>query len=654
MASPAGTTRGPGDGWILVEAEVHREQDNSPDEAEDSDAEAGGCDLVDFIDDTEQAEDAGEAQALYQAQCTQENDAGLQALKRKYLKSPQASPVGHVLEQAAVNELSPRLHAITLGQQSQKAKRRLFEQQHQDSGYGDSLQEVEAQAAEETLEQVEGDAQGGTPGGTDTAGTEAAGSHDGVGGAARQASGGGCAQRQDGVVALLHSSNQRATLLGKFKECYGVGFMELVRPFKSDKTCCGDWVVAAFGVPPAVAEGVKTTIQPLCTYAHVTVLLHRWGCAVQLLLSFKAAKNRGTVRKAMETLLTVPGTQMLIEPPRLRSTPAALYWYRASLSSGTDVYGEAPDWLKRQTMVSHSLEEASFSLSEMVQWAYDNGHTEDSTIAYEYACIADVCGNAAAFLNSNCQAKYVKDCGTMVRHYRRAEMSRMTMAEWIDHRCAKVGAEGDWRPIVRFLRYQGIEFISFCGAFKAFLKGIPKKNCIVICGPPNTGKSYFGMSLMSFLDGKVLSYCNSSSHFWLQPLADAKVAMLDDATPQCWDYIDTYMRNAMDGNPVCVDVKHKAPLQLKCPPLLITTNTNIREDDRWPYLKSRHCMFTFPNEMPFTPQGAPVYQLCDANWKAFFGKSWAQLDLGDRQDIQDNGRANQPFRCVAGEADRLL
>lgn len=40
------------------------------------------------------------------------------------------------------------------------------------------------------------------------------------------------------------------------------------------------------------------------------------------------------------------------------------------------------------------------------------------------------------------------------------------------------------------------------------------------------------MSFIHFIQGAVISFVNSTSHFWLEPLTDTKVAMLDDATPR--------------------------------------------------------------------------------------------------------------------------
>ena len=373
-----------------------------------------------------------------------------------------------------------------------------------------------------------------------------------------------------------------------------------------------------------------------------------------MLLRYNCAKNRDSVSKNMSMLLNIPEKHMLIEPPKLRSTPAALYWYKTAMGNGSEVYGETPEWIVRQTLVGHSMEDEQFRLSVMVQYAYDHDIVEESVLAFEYAQLADVDANAAAFLNSNCQAKYVKDAVTMCRHYKRAEREQMSMSQWITFRGNKVSEEGDWKPIVRFLRHQGVEFVSFLAAFKLFLKGVPKKNCIVFYGPADTGKSYFCMSLLQFLGGAVISYANSSSHFWLQPLSDSKIGLLDDATPQCWSYIDIYLRNLLDGHPVSIDRKHKTLLQLKCPPLMITTNTNPLEEDRWKYLRSRLTVFTFKNPFPFASPGEPLYPINNANWKCFFQRSWSRLDLNSPEEQDDNGNTGEPFRCVPGDVARTV
>lgn len=635
-------------GWFYVQAIVNKKTGDIISEDEDENATDTGSDMVDFIDTQlticEQAE-LETAQALFHAQEVDNDAQVLHVLKRKYgTESKENSPLG---EQPGVDtDLSPRLQEISLNSGQKKAKRRLF--QIADSGYGCS--EVEAAETQVTVNTNINREHGGSLCSSGSSSGCMDGNHDNSN-----------IENENPqlVIAelkdLLKAKNKKAAMLAVFKETYGLSFADLVRTFKSDKTTCTDWVTAIFGVNPTIAEGFKTLIQPCTLYAHIQCLDCKWGVLILALLRYKCGKNRLTVAKGLSTLLHVPETCMLIEPPKLRSSVAALYWYRTGISNISEVIGDTPEWIQRLTIIQHGVDDSIFDLSEMIQWAFDNDFTDESDIAYEYAQLANCNSNAAAFLKSNCQAKYLRDCAVMCRHYKRAQKRQMNMSQWIKYRCSKIDEGGDWRPIVQFLRFQGIEFITFLGALKAFLKGTPKKNCIVIHGPANTGKSYFGMSFIHFIQGAIISFVNSNSHFWLEPLADAKVAMLDDATNTCWTYFDNYMRNALDGNPISIDRKHKPLLQLKCPPILLTSNINPAIDNRWPYLESRVTVFTFPNAFPFDKNGNPVYEINDKNWKCFFERTWSRLDLQEEDDDADTeGNTFGTFKCVTGQNPRPL
>lgn len=643
-----GTERGSGGGaggWFVVEAMVHHANTDVSSDEDETILDTGE-DMVDFIDDTRLPGDGQEVPLdLYVQQTIQDDAATVQALKRKFMGSPATSSCVSWVE----NELSPRLNAICLQQRHDKARRRLFEQ---DSGYGNT--QVEIGTSER---QVPGD--DGNSGGGDVTQDATEEERGGGEGESHRHATTQQTQQTEGTpdaLDLLKVSNLRIKLLAKFKDLYGLSYMDLVRQFKSDKSTCGYWVVGAFGVYHAVAEAAKTLLQPVCDYAHIQTVTCEWGMVMLMLLQFKCNKSRETVANCIGTILNIPEKRMLIEPPKQRSGPCALYWYRTAMGNACEVFGETPDWIVRQTVIGHAMGETQFSLSVLVQWAYDNGITDESELAYEYARLGNEDPNAAAFLASNCQAKYIKDAMTMCRHYRRAEQSRMSMSQWIAHRGRNVADTGDWRHIVKLLRYQGIEFIRFMGALKQFLKGTPKKSCLVFYGPSDTGKSLFCMSLLNFLGGAVISFVNSPSHFWLSPLADTKIGLLDDATYQCWVYIDTYLRSVLDGNTISIDRKHKNLTQLKCPPLLITTNVNPEADDTFKYLKSRMVMFPFLNKCPLDSNGDPVYNLNNENWKSFFQRSWARLDLTQEEEEEEteHGNPSRPFRCVPGEANRPL
>ena len=173
-------------------------------------------------------------------------------------------------------------------------------------------------------------------------------------------------------------------------------------------------------------------------------------------------------------------------------------------------------------------------------------------------------------------------------------------------------------------------------------------------GPPDTGKSYFCFTLLSFLKGRVISFMNKNSVFWLSPLADCKIGFLDDATYAAWMHIDINMRGALDGNWISLDSKHKAPLQTKMPPLLITSNHDVMNDQTLLYLHSRLISFNFPNKMPINDDGTPVYEINDATWKSFFTKLARQLDLNLEEERDESGGADQSFRCTAGRATESL
>lgn len=304
-----------------------------------------------------------------------------------------------------------------------------------------------------------------------------------------------------------------------------------------------------------------------------------------------------------------------------------------------------PDWILTQTSLSHRLAaEKPFELSAMIQYAYDNNITDECELALAYAMLADSEHNAKAFLKTNSQSKYIKDAITMVRHYKRAQMRSMSMSEWINHCCNEVKddekPEG-WRCIANFLRFQKVEVIWFVSVMTRFLRRVPKKSCICFWGPPNTGKSMFAYSLCRFLKGRTITFANHGSQFWLSPLLDAKVGLLDDVTMTAWRYFDQYLRGGLDGNDVCVDAKHRQPVQTKFPPMLLTSNTDLKSEDSLKYLHSRVTTFHFPETMP-VHLGETKFAFDDACWKSFFRRFWKHLQLSDQED--DDEPTERPLR----------
>lgn len=581
--------------WYLVEEAECTDSLDTLNDLEELFDNSDGSNISDLIDDFDEV-DQGNSLELFNQQITEDCNKAIAELKRKYATpSPKKNLCANV-------DLSPRLQAVSISSKT-SSKRRLF----RDSG----IEENEAEdSVEEQVESGRTNNDAGKNGGND-------------------------------LLQLLQTKTNKPALLGKFKDVFGVSYKEIIRPFKNDKTMCEMWVVVVYAAKDELLESSKLLLEQHCLF----ILQKNYEFLCMYLLQFITNKCRDTVQKLMCSLLNVNECQLLCDPPKHRSTAAALFYYKCTTGNASYTKGTLPDWISNKLLVDHQAAASSdmFDFSEMVQWAFDHNFTEECTIAYEYALLASECANAAAWLNHNNQAKYVRDCAYMCRLYKRQEMKEMTMSQWIWKCCKKYEGEGDWKAIPLFLKYQEVNFISFLAALKPFLKSTPKQNCILFHGQPDTGKSYFVFSLIEFLQGKVVSFMNSKSHFWLQPFVECKIGLIDDVTYSCWTFMDVHMRTGLDGNTISIDSKHKAPIQMKLPPLLLTSNIDLHKENTLMYLHSRVKSFQFNKKMPLDENGEPVYKISHLTWKYFFMKLARQLEL--TPDDEGNGEIERPLRC---------
>lgn len=621
--------KGTDGGWYFVEREA---ECSDVGESFEEIFDQSDSEHLSLIDDSAAVQ--GESLSLLHELETQDDQRELAELKRKYIDSP--------LSRTVEETLSPRLQKVTVTpRKSKKVKKNLFE----DSGIaGTSTIDSSSVAPED-------EAQGDTS--TSDSEPPAPPPQDDPP-AAPAAEEPQAEVPSDTITALLKSSNLNAVLHGRFKDVWGVSFAELTRKFSSTKTMSETWTIGVYGLSERTVENAKTLLQEYCDFICVSHAAGERYAYLLALVVFKAQKCKQTIHKLLKTLLLVDPDLVLLDPPKTRSTPVALFWYKRTNIDSATTAGALPDWIARQVLAGHSLAgETNFELSTMVQWAYDNQITEECQIAYGYAEKAGEDPNAMAFLASNQQPKIVRDCAAMVKLYNRAELRNTTMSGWISRRCNAVedGEPADWKNIVLFLRYQRINFVRFLDAFRRFLRGEPKRCCMALWGVPDSGKSIFAMSLINFMKGKVVTFANSGSQFWLQPLLDTKIGLVDDVTHQCLQYFDVYMRGALDGNFVCIDSKHRNPAQIKMPPMLMTTNVDIASDSNYKYLHSRIVSFEFSEPFPFNDDGTPVYVLNDKTWQCFFKRFWTHLELSDQED---DGETQQTLRLSSRRTSQFV
>ncbi|QYI89667.1 E1 early protein [Bos taurus papillomavirus 27] len=600
MAEPKGITDSNdgtiGGDWYLVQEAECVDSDSELEDLESLFEKSGsGEELETDLDEPDQ----GNSAALHNLLLLQDNNKDVLALKRKYL-SPDC-----------VKDLSPQLELVTISPRHGSSKRRLFDslKNKDETAHNDAATLQTKKVSQSSLSSSNSSNSG-----------------------------------SDLTEELLKSKNRKACALAAFKFTFGVSLTDLTRNFINNKTCSHNWVVLVLGANEDLIEKAKPFIERQCSYLQLIARYSEKGYLALYLLEFLTSKCRDTVQNMICTTLNVNDWQTILEPPKIRSMVSALYFYKKSFGGGSYVYGQYPDWLVKLTTVQHQTATETFELCQMIQYAYDNDLTDECEIAYRYAQYAEENSNAAAWLKTNNQAKYVRDCARMVQLYKQQEMRNMTMSEYITFHCRKAASGGDWKTVMKLLRYQDVNGVHFLTCLKDLLSGKAKKHCMVIYGPPDTGKSHFCFSLISFLKGRVVTFVNSKSHFWLMPLANAKIALLDDATEVCWNYIDNYMRTGLDGNSVSVDVKYKAPMQLVLPPLLITTNVPIPTMDKYSYLKNRTMCFEFPKKCLFDETGNPVFNLTDSTWKDFFLHLAPQLGL--ELNLEEDGENSTSFRCM--------
>lgn len=586
---------------------------------EDSDKENVsdiGSQDADFVDNV--CVNEGNHLALFQTQERQAEKQKVKKLKRRLQLSP-PTPQGAQLP------LSPVITVQPCKKVGPAAKRRLFTAPR---GCLSARSENEAQVTAAECQVQTGTSDGGSVTGSEQSYGES----------------GECSMQF--TQSVLRAKSQTAVKLAVFKFCYAFSYCEITRIFKHDKTLNQNWVAALFAVEQDAFTAACKLLTKHCSCIVGMIRDHEKGPVGLCLFEFQTAKSRDTVQNLLQTVLNVSPQQCMLQPPKIRGQSPALFWYKATWNPQTFVHGELPEWITTQVMLTdRGAEQERFDLSQMIQWAYDNAVFEESAIAYEYALLAPVSSNARAFLACPNQARIVRDCATMANHYSKAEMARMSMSAYIDRMCNLNKQSGSWVNIMGFLKFQHIDPLDFINAMRLWLRGVPKRNALCFIGPSNTGKSMFTNTLLSLLRGRVLNYLNHGSHFWLTPLTETRVALIDDVTAPCLQYIDTHLRNCLDGYVVHLDRKFKSSLQVKCPPLLLTTNIDFPSIDKYCYLNSRIRCFYFNEQCPVDDNGEAVLKLTAGDWKHFFQKLWSRLDLTD-QDTDDDGSSGT-FVCTA-------
>lgn len=181
-------------------------------------------------------------------------------------------------------------------------------------------------------------------------------------------------------------------------------------------------------------------------------------------------------------------------------------------------------------------------------------------------------------------------------------------------------------PILNFLSYQEVDSIQFLlDLYAVLFKTNKKKNCFIIQGPSNTGKTTFIRGLINFFNWGEIT---SGGHFMFQNCVNKELLIWEEPLIGP-DYVELCKR-AFEGMDTQVSVKFKAPQTMYRTPIIITTNKDI-----WHYssadklaLSNRCFIYHFNRSVEDYKQG---YRISDRSHKLFYSTICTILE----QSIED-------------------
>ena len=100
-----------------------------------------------------------------------------------------------------------------------------------------------------------------------------------------------------------------------------------------------------------------------------------------------------------------------------------------------------------------------------------------------------------------------------------------------------------------------------------------KRNCFIIQGPTNTGKSMTLNMLLKIAKPGLISREGDASAFYFQNLINKRIAILEE--PRIMPQTVDNFKLLLGGERMEIQVKHKEPQMLPRTPIFITTNNNI-------------------------------------------------------------------------------
>lgn len=184
--------------------------------------------------------------------------------------------------------------------------------------------------------------------------------------------------------------------------------------------------------------------------------------------------------------------------------------------------------------------------------------------------------------------------------------------------------------ILKILANSNIDHVQFVLDAHALLdRLLPKKNCLILQGENNSGKTLIANSLAHLMIsvGEVQCLDMSRNQFWGQSMYMTRVVLANEITVT--DQTAETLKNLCEGQPVMIPIKYQHDYRMERTPIIITTNTpvfsftiNRVQHERSLAVRSFHYMFRSMSSADWTGCTLPLNPLV---WNGLF-KTYCDME----------------------------
>lgn len=392
-------------------------------------------------------------------------------------------------------------------------------------------------------------------------------------------------------------ANVQKNLKFIFKELTGdkhknPSWHDAVKTLTSERTMQSNWLVVALKPEsgPRATRCHIATEAIFCTDADGIRARHNYKY-MSFLLEYRTKSRSMAGLKRLLAQCNV--SKYIIGVPFTRK-PAIREWMKCNYSVLTNQTERDCSWLFADTTQTT----AKFNPEELILYCEETVPNSLEVLIANYRQEAGKGNeNAKAWIEMLGAYNHAQQCFKMWKASTRGREIQLSLLQFLTQRIEQF-PEGNVSQINALLGYQGINLYCFLATLRKWFAGKIKHSALVFVGPGNSGKSMFAEAFAIFMDGAILSISENNT-FWKQGILGKRMGFIDDVTMAQWRYLDSSERRMLDGGVIAINKKFSDAIEQKMPPLLLTTNYDIREiDSSFDIVTNRLTWISFPKPLP--------------------------------------------------------